>query len=170
MEPRGIRNNNPLNIRYSEKNNWKGKITENKQDQKFEEFVSMQWGFRAAFILIYNYIYKLNKKNISDVISSWAPASDNNNTRLYIKTVSERIGYSKDDPLIFMDGVVVVGMVQEMARVETGKYFELPIVMAGYCLACHSLGKTPCFGGFEQWRNTYNMVEQLEIKCGDIKD
>ena len=59
MEPRGIRNNNPLNIRYVEKNEWKGRVkNEDKKDQKFEEFVSMQWGFRAAFMLIHNYITK----------------------------------------------------------------------------------------------------------------
>lgn len=170
MEPRGIRNNNPLNIRYAERNDWKGKITENKQDQKFEEFVSMKWGFRAAFILIHNYITKYNRKNIYAIISTWAPASDNNNTKWYIKIVSESMNCDKFSPLEFEDCLIIVRMVQEMATVETGRHFEVPIIMMGYCLACHTLGKTPYFRSYEQWRDLYSNVEKLAIKCGDIKE
>ena len=51
--PRGIRNNNPLNIRKG--NNWKGERP-NQTDKEFEEFESMQMGLRAAFILLRNYM------------------------------------------------------------------------------------------------------------------
>ena len=39
--PRGIRNNNPLNIRVG--NNWKGEVSQ-PTDHTFEQFTEMKWG------------------------------------------------------------------------------------------------------------------------------
>ena len=52
-EIRGIRNNNPLNIRKG--NSWKGERPKQTDDQ-FEEFVSMEYGLRAGFKLMRNHI------------------------------------------------------------------------------------------------------------------
>ena len=51
--PRGIRNNNPLNIRKG--NNWKGEVSSS-TDGEFEQFVSMQMGIRAGFKILKNYM------------------------------------------------------------------------------------------------------------------
>ena len=51
--PRGIRNNNPLNLRVG--NNWKGEVSQ-PTDHTFEQFTEMKWGVRAAFIVLRNYI------------------------------------------------------------------------------------------------------------------
>lgn len=51
--PRGIRNNNPLNIKIG--NNWLGEVTD-PTDPIFEQFVSMKYGLRAAFIILRRYI------------------------------------------------------------------------------------------------------------------
>lgn len=73
---RGIRNNNPLNIRYSA-TPWKGKVLkEHKHDENFEEFTSMYFGFRAALINIETYIIKYGCNTIAKIISRWAPSSD----------------------------------------------------------------------------------------------
>ena len=45
--PRGIRNNNPLNIERS-KSKWQG-LAEHQRDPRFAQFKSMTWGIRAAF-------------------------------------------------------------------------------------------------------------------------
>ncbi len=50
---RGIRINNPLNIRIAA-NAWQGKITPSR-DSTFETFKAPQWGFRAGAILLRNY-------------------------------------------------------------------------------------------------------------------
>ena len=48
MEPRGIRNNNPGNIRNSDATDWKGEVpTMAKRDNTFEEFTDMAHGYRA---------------------------------------------------------------------------------------------------------------------------
>jgi hypothetical protein len=48
--PRGIRNNNPLNIRRS-KDKWKGMRAVH-SDAQFVQFESLEWGWRAAFRLL----------------------------------------------------------------------------------------------------------------------
>ena len=55
--PRGIRNNNPLNIVKGQ--NWKGE-RHPQTDRRFEEFESMQYGIRAGFKLLRNYITGFN--------------------------------------------------------------------------------------------------------------
>ena len=72
--PRGIRNNNPLNIRIG--NNWAGEKTPN-TDGTFEQFVSMAYGIRAALIIIHNYMYKYKLTTIEKIISRWAPRFEN---------------------------------------------------------------------------------------------
>lgn len=166
-EPRGLRNNNPLNIRYVEKNRWQGRVkTEDKKDQKFEEFVSLKWGFRAAFILLHNYTTLFGKRTIKDIITTWAPPSDGNNTNNYIKHICEDLSAADYCEIRFEDGTLMCGLVRAMARIEVGKSFELPIVMTGYYLACKSLGVKP------NWYNTkfheaiYEDAKKLQEEYG----
>ena len=102
--PRGYRNKNPLNIRISAANKWQGEV-ENNTDGSFEQFVAMEYGYRAALKLIRNYITKDGLTTVAQIISKWAPNNENN-TAGYIQRV---IGinqwtpgkvidpYSKDD-------------------------------------------------------------------------
>ena len=50
MEPRGIRNCNPLNIIRS-KSKWLGMRRE-QTDKKFVQFKEMKYGWRAALVLL----------------------------------------------------------------------------------------------------------------------
>ena len=52
-EPRGIRNNNPLNIRHSA-DRWQGARGEQK-DKSFVQFKSMAYGYRAAWKTLQSY-------------------------------------------------------------------------------------------------------------------
>ena len=73
--PRGIRNNNPLNLRVG--NNWKGEVSQ-PTDHTFEQFTEMKWGVRAAFIVLRNYIKRHKLNTVRKIISRWAPANENN--------------------------------------------------------------------------------------------
>ena len=90
--PRGIRNNNPLNIRIG--NKWKGRKLPN-TDGAFDQFISVQWGYRAAFIILRNYINKHQCNSVAKIIARWAPSSENN-TASYINTVCKKTGYKPD--------------------------------------------------------------------------
>ena len=54
VQTRGIRNNNPLNIRHST-NKWQG-MAPSQSDRAFVQFTARKYGYRAAFVLIRNYI------------------------------------------------------------------------------------------------------------------
>ena len=74
--PRGIRNNNPLNIRKNQ-NRWKG-LARRQTDRSFFQFKEMKWGYRAAFIILKRYYNDYHLLTIEDIIRRWAPPNENN--------------------------------------------------------------------------------------------
>lgn len=83
IKPRGIKNNNPLNIRRGQR--WVG-MKAKQTDSQFCQFTTMAYGFRAAFILLDKYYTAYGLDTLGKVISRWAPPSENN-TAAYIDTV-----------------------------------------------------------------------------------
>ena len=95
--PRGIRNNNPLNIRRS-KDKWKG-IRAVQSDAQFCQFESLEWGWRAAFwLLTRTYYHKYRLFTIRAIVQKWAPAIEND-TKAYIANVSRLTGIDPDEPI-----------------------------------------------------------------------
>lgn len=88
MNTRGIRNNNPANIRRG--CNWKGLIRQQK-DREFCQFVTMTWGVRALLVTLRTYVVKHHLRTVREIITRWAPPSDGNNTEKYIKFVEDEI-------------------------------------------------------------------------------
>lgn len=84
MSTRGIRNNNPANIRRG--CNWKG-LVEKQTDKDFCQFVTMTWGIRALLITLRTYVVKYNLHTIPQIIERWAPPQDGNATNRYIEFV-----------------------------------------------------------------------------------
>ena len=129
--PRGIRNNNPLNIRVG--NNWKGEVA-NPSDHAFEQFTEMKWGVRAAFIVLRNYIVRHKCNTIRKIISRWAPANENN-TLAYIATVSQRANIQPDEPISFDNTCQMIALLLAMCFVENGLEISLDDVVEGWLLA-----------------------------------
>ena len=97
MLPRGIRNNNPLNIRRS-KDKWKGMAAQ-QNDAAFCQFESMEWGWRAAYYLLTRtYYHKHRLYTIRAIVSKWAPPHENK-TEAYIAAVSKLTGIAPDEPI-----------------------------------------------------------------------
>ena len=129
MAPLGLRNNNPLNIRFSPKSNWVGQTGSNKG---FCVFDTLEHGFRAALKLLNNYI-RQGYDTIPKIIARWAPESENN-TKAYIDTViahvasdlRSRLG-SVDDAcfryLRITEAVEVTSLCYGMMKVELGYSF-----------------------------------------------
>ena len=95
--PRGIRNNNPLNIRRS-KDQWQG-LRALQTDPSFCQFETLEYGWRAAFKLLtrtYYHTYRLF--TIRAIINKWAPPNENK-TEAYIKNVSRLTGIGPDEPI-----------------------------------------------------------------------
>ena len=126
--PRGIRNNNPLNIRIG--NVWLGEVRE-PTDPDFEQFISMFYGVRAGFVLIRRYIKHYKRTTIPAIISAWAPASENN-TQRYIDNVSQLSGIPIDAQLDFNDEERMVALVDAMIVQECGRHVDREILRKGY--------------------------------------
>lgn len=114
---RGLRNNNPLNIRRDGQA-WQG-LSAVQTDKAFCQFKSMAYGFRAAFVTLHTYMTKHGLGTIGQIIKRWAPPSENN-TSAYVRAVCELSHTDKDKPLSWSDEEVMLCVVQAMAWVENG--------------------------------------------------
>lgn len=117
--------NNPLNIRYSVKNDWKGQIGER---NGFCVFSEEKYGWRAGFILLKNY-YKKGFRTITQIVHRFAPASENP-TSSYVSFVCDKLqqlGYEaygvefKDAALDLANDMVVIDLLLVMSMFETGQ-------------------------------------------------
>lgn len=127
--PRGIKNNNPLNIRISN-NQWLGKRTHN-TDGSFEQFDTMLHGIRAGFVTLRSYMRKHNLRTIAKIISRWAPTNENN-TVAYIKAVSQRSGIDSNKELYFLDVDKMVKIIEAMIYVECGVAISTEVIEEAY--------------------------------------
>lgn len=96
MSTRGIRNNNPANIRLG--CNWKG-LAEKQTDREFCQFVTMTWGVRALLVTLRTYVVRHHLHTVREIITRWAPPSDGNNTEKYIEFVEKAVR-EIDTPII----------------------------------------------------------------------
>lgn len=133
IEPRGIRNNNPLNIRKG--SNWQGE-QHPQTDKSFEQFESMQYGVRAGFIILRRYMSGYNGltekfNTIEKIIRRWAPPSENN-TKAYIEQVSKLTGIPSTLKISFSQRSYMVAIVDAMIRVECGQTVDRMIIESAY--------------------------------------
>ena len=138
QEPRGIRNNNPLNIRYSKKNNWQGRVKD-KKDPQFEEFTTMSYGYRAAFLIIHKYMTLYNLRTPFQICVRWAPIGDNNNPAAYAKFVCNRMGCGLNDELNFRDPLQMIRLASAMTVMENGIEIHWSVIRTGYVFAASNL-------------------------------
>ncbi len=129
--PRGVRNNNPLNIRTG--NDWKGEVKGH--SSSFEAFKSVEYGFRAAAILIRNYRKKYGLTTIREIINRWAPSNEND-TDAYVNLVSSQLGVSENDELDVTDDKTLARLMLAMSVMENGRgWFTLSQAKKGVKLA-----------------------------------
>ena len=133
--PRGIRNNNPLNIRKG--NNWKGERP-SQVDKAFEEFTSMTYGIRAGFIIIRRYMSGYNGltekfNTIEKIVRRWAPPTENA-TQKYIDQVAKETGISPRLKLSFSDKKSMCSIVSAMIHVECGQLVDMNTIESAYDL------------------------------------
>jgi len=129
MIPRGLRNNNPLNIRHNS-DKFQGEVTGT--DKAFKTFVSMAYGYRAAFVTLATY-HSRGCNTIEKIVTRWAPPTENN-TAGYIAKVEKYSGVPKGKELTAADGAEYILIVAAMSFVENGKNADITEVRAGFDL------------------------------------
>ena len=129
---RGLRNNNPLNIRRN-RTMWKG-LAERQSDKEFFCFSDIAWGYRAAFITLRNYRKKHGLKTLAGWISRWAPPVEND-TDAYIRFVSQKCGLSSVAEPDTGNMEQMCSIVAAMSQMENGVPADVESVKKGWELA-----------------------------------
>jgi len=143
---RGLRNNNPLNIRHSN-DKWQGAVT-TQTDAAFVQFRSLPYGYRAAWKTLDSYYVRFRNERIPytvrTIINRWAPPSEND-TEAYIRAVVRLSGLGGNEtitrPCIFraFDRLdITARLIAAMTCVENGirmEQVDREAIWQGYDLA-----------------------------------
>lgn len=119
--------NNPLNLRYSPKNNWMGQL---KPVKGFCTFSNISFGLRASLVTMYNY----HISKLSSLIARWCPCGDGcNQPDLYYKfvinelnqsayceSISTLFSYQQDVNIDFYDVALLYHILTAMSHIENG--------------------------------------------------
>lgn len=116
--PRGIRNNNPGNIRWGD--DWKGLVPKDQRtDKSFCQFITPEYGIRAMIIILRNYQRKYGLNTVSGIIKRWAPPNENN-TQAYINSVAQATGVTPDQRIDTNDSRFMIKLLQAIIKHENG--------------------------------------------------
>lgn len=134
MIARGIRNNNPGNIRWGD--NWQGlKPNSKSQDSVFCVFEAPEWGIRALVKILQNYQKKYNLLDVRSIINRYAPPCEND-TESYILTIRKFLGVGDFEHINLFNPVVMLPMLKAIITVENGEQpYDDETLLKGISLA-----------------------------------
>ena len=150
---RGLRNNNPLNIRHSA-DRWQGaRIMQT--DPDYVQYKDIKWGFRAAWKILDTYCLTFKKEgkayNVKNIIGRWAPPTEND-TDAYVRAVVKLSGLGGNENMPrpkhywnFEEVDKLVRLIRAMVCVENGIKWEkvdTKDIWKGYDLAFPDARKT----------------------------
>lgn len=113
---RGERNNNPGNLNYAGQS---GASLE-RPGGRFARFETAFDGLRALSRQLMLYAGR-GINTVDKIISTWAPASDNNNTSAYIQAVSQRLGVNPQAALNLNDPQTMSALMSSIIHHENGR-------------------------------------------------
>ena len=114
---RGLRNNNPGNIRRS-KVRYKGEVPPSRAPE-FKEFSSMAYGYRAMFVLLDTYRSRYGLDTIRKMLNRYAPPTENF-TNGYVRFVADYSGVMPDEVIDTRAQRDMVPIVAAMSKIENG--------------------------------------------------
>ncbi|MCK6992905.1 lytic transglycosylase [Enterobacter asburiae] len=113
---RGERNNNPGNLNFAGQ---AGAELE-RPGGRFARFETAFDGLRALSRQLVLYAGR-GINSVEKIISTWAPASDNNNTAVYIQAVSQRLGVNPQAALNINDPQTMSALMSSIIHHENGR-------------------------------------------------
>ena len=141
MTARGIRNNNPGNIKRGSR--WNGLMPSHRMSeaQRAEDifcvFSYPWWGIRAIVRTLITYKNKYRLRSVDSVIKRWAPSgADNNHTEEYIQFVCRRTGLGRHDTFDIENFAMAYKVVEAICFFENGGHpydceIQTGIILAG---------------------------------------
>jgi len=135
MSVRGLRNHNPLNIKWDGVTQWNGQTG---TDGTFVVFKSPEWGIRAGGKILNSYARR-GVTDIEQIISTWAPPSEND-TESYINSVVQQMGRTLPNISRYSVPDLITGgrleLVKAMIKHENGEQpFSDTLIQKGLDLA-----------------------------------
>lgn len=134
---RGMRNNNPGNIRLSA-TRFKGEVVPS-QDDAFKQFSAPEYGYRAMFVLLDTYQRRYRLMTIREMISRYAPPAENF-TDGYVRFVERRSGIGADERIDSRSSRDMVPVVAAMVEIENGVSPAIADIHRGWNLFAHDRG------------------------------
>lgn len=116
--PRGIRNNNPGNIRLSSAK-WRGQRIK-QTDAEFVEFESSLLGLRALMVLLLTYFHRHDLDCVQSIINRYAPPHENA-TDHYAESVAKQMGVRRRQRLDLRNAATLANLARAIVRHENGK-------------------------------------------------
>ncbi len=142
--PRGIRNNNPGNIRLSP-TRWQGQRTF-QFDPAFIEFTQPVMGLRALMRLLLTYHFKYGLSCVTSLVNRYAPPVENA-TDAYIHQVARRLKVGRTDKIDLRHPATLILLARAIVRHENGPpaqgyppdWYETDVYVQACDMAMHSL-------------------------------
>ena len=94
-DTRGLRNNNPCNLKSSKNTKWDGQIG---SDGKFIIFESPEYGIRACAKNLKNYQHNNGLDTLRSMVYRMGPPHEND-TKKYVRNLSNIVGVSPDEKI-----------------------------------------------------------------------
>ena len=132
--PRGIRNNNPGNIKKNDVE-WNGLVSKEEQnDNTFFIFKSPEYGIRALTKILITYRKTYDLYNIWGIINRYAPPSENN-TEAYKEFLVDETNYAMLQTIPFtIEGYLPI--VKAIIKMENGEQpYNDDTILKGMSLA-----------------------------------
>ena len=122
---RGIRNNNPGNIKYNAANQWQGQTGQDSGG--FATFDTEADGVRAIAVILKNYSSHYGLNTVDGLIRRWS-ATDQD---AYVANVSAALGVSPYDSIDITDPATLTTMVDAIISQEDSKAADLALDVSG---------------------------------------
>jgi hypothetical protein len=116
VQPRGVRNNNPGNLRPGPA--WAG--LKGDDGGGYSTFYTPFWGLRAASDNLKNYTADDGINTLQAVANRWAPSGDNNDPGQYAGTLSIVSGFGVDDTIDLTDPATNQLVLKGIVQAENG--------------------------------------------------
>lgn len=117
MAARGIRNNNPGNIRHGDK--WQG-LSAEQTDSEFCVFSQPEYGIRALCRILRTYQHKYGLRDVHSIINRFAPPVEND-TESYIKSVCLKLDVTPETLIDLEEKGIMLNLLKAIIRHENGE-------------------------------------------------
>lgn len=113
--PKGIRNNNPMNLEFRTSIQWRGQLG---TDGRFAVFDTALNGIRAGMINIHTKFHRDGIRTVRRLINTLSPSFENP-TENFVQFVSNRLGVSPEQPLDWRQ--VIIPLSKAIVFFENGE-------------------------------------------------